>query len=133
MGTSQQAMNAQHEVSAGTFLPDDAENARKLHATDCPVTANVTYAETCHETGSVPVDDRTLVTSANIRQRRQELHLTQEQVAQRTGKSRREIIRWEKNVTPGHANMIVLAEALECDPFWFYVPHDGAEDAELAS
>lgn len=80
------------------------------------------------------MDDRSLVTSANLLQARRDASLSQEQLAQKTGKSRREIIRWEKGVFPSHANLVILADALGRDPFWFLVPHpDGAERAELVS
>jgi hypothetical protein len=122
--TSQKTLTASREVRARTNLIVELGKARKLHATQCPVTGIVAYVTNRPASGSAAVDDRTLVASANLLRARLDANLSQSQLARLTGKSRREIMRWEKGVLPSHRNLVILAAALGHDPFWFLTPHD---------
>lgn len=133
---TRQMLIASRRVRTRVIMERSAQNARNFHATECPVTPFVTFATKRPGTTYVPVDDRTVI-AANLRNARLDLDLSLDKLAGRIGKTRREIVRWEKGagkgaVRPSHDNLVALAEALERDVFWFYQPH-AAEDAELAS
>lgn len=57
--------------------------------------------------------------SDRIRQRRKELNLTQQALADLTGVNRVTVTGWEKDdYQPNGANLQALANALKCDPLW---------------
>lgn len=73
--------------------------------------------------------------ASRIRQRRKELKLTQEQVAEHVGINRVSVSNWEtegKNGTsPKGANLLSLAELLKVSPDWLVSGDDGPEIDEL--
>jgi len=58
--------------------------------------------------------------SEKIKNRREELGLTQEELGQKVGLTKAAICRYEKNlvVNPKRSMIAKLAKALECDPVW---------------
>lgn len=57
--------------------------------------------------------------SDRIRQRRKELKLTQQTLAEMAGVNRVTVTGWEKDdYQPNGANLQALANALQCDPLW---------------
>lgn len=80
----------------------------------------MTTQETCTET----IGDR-------IRRRRDELNMTQDDVAGKIGVSRAAVAQWELNQTaPIRRRMTALGEALECSANWLSYGDSGAPLAE---
>lgn len=72
--------------------------------------------------GCMPIGTR-------IRARREELGLTQEDLANAAGKRQCDISRWERGVTPGAAHALGLADALGVSVRWLLTGSDETEAA----
>lgn len=69
--------------------------------------------------------------SDRIRQRRKELNLTQQALADLAGVNRVTVTGWEKDdYQPNGANLQALANALKCDPLWL-VSGKGSPEPKL--